>query len=164
MPPETWAMPLVMIVISSDCVTSGRIWTDGEGRFGLAHENAGGDIERFRAAGAHQAGHDTRGLLDDELHHTVVIKQRENGGDEDDGGQDLESEEETHGRAFFSQVAEDELRAEEGEIEDPVHAGACLLENPLAVGPIDDEISKDDLQAEAPGDGFPADGAAIGGE
>ena len=79
-------------------------------------------------------------------------------------GRDLEGEEETHGRAFFSQVAENELRAEEGEIEDPVHAGACLLENPLAVGPIDDEISKDDLQAEAPGDGFPADGAAIGGE
>src|ERR1700679_3802808 len=156
-------MPLVMMVMSSDWVTSG-IWADGERRFSLAHEDARGDVEGFGAAGAHEAGHDARGLLDDELHHAVVIEHGENGGDENDGGQDLEGEEETHGRAFFSEVAENKLGAEEGEIEDPVHGGAGFLEYPLAVGPIDDEIGEDDLQAQAPGDGFPADGAAIGGK
>src|SRR5271156_1546223 len=142
----------------------GQIGANGEGRLGLAHEDAGSDVERFGAAGAHEAGHDARGLFDDELHHAVVIKHGEDGGDKNDSGQDLEGEEEAHGRAFFSEVAEDELGAEEGEIEDPVYGGASLLEYPLAVGPIDDEIGEDDLQAEAPGDGFPADGAAIGGE
>src|SRR5271154_6837894 len=142
----------------------GEIGANGEGRFGLAHEDAGSDVERFGAAGAHEAGHHARGLLDDELHYAVVIEERENGGDENDGGQDLEGEEETHGGTFFAEIAEDELGTEEGEIEDPVYAGAGFLEDPLAVGPIDDEVGEGDLEAEAPGDRFPADGAAIGGE
>ena len=37
-------------------------------------------------------------------------------------------------------------------------------EDALAEAPLDDEEGEDDLQAEAPGYGAPADGAAVGGE
>ena len=49
-------MPLVMMVNSSDSVMPARKG-DGERRFGLAHEDAGGDVDRFRAAGAHDVLH-----------------------------------------------------------------------------------------------------------
>ena len=50
-------MPLVITHISSDFVSLGQKWANRERRFRLAHENAGGDVERFRAAGAHHARH-----------------------------------------------------------------------------------------------------------
>ncbi len=39
-----------------------------------------------------------------------------------------------------------------------------LREDALAEAPLDDEEGEDDLQAETPGHGAPADGAAVGGE
>jgi len=60
--------------------------TDGERSFGLAHKNAGGNIEGFRAAGAHHASHCPRGSANDELHNAEVIEHSEEGGNEDDRG------------------------------------------------------------------------------
>ena len=51
--PETCAMPLTMMVNNSDCVGTGEERPDGKRRFGLPHEDAGRDVQRFRAAGAH---------------------------------------------------------------------------------------------------------------
>ncbi len=55
MPPEMCAMPAVITVISSDSVIRGRIRPDGQRRFGLPHEDAGGDVQRLGAARAHDA-------------------------------------------------------------------------------------------------------------
>ena len=46
---------------------------DSERSFGLAHEDAGRNVKRFRPAGAH-ADHDLGGLANDELHDPVVIE------------------------------------------------------------------------------------------
>ena len=56
MPPETWAMPLVITVMSSELRQVGKKRADGQRGFRLAHENAGGDVQRLRAARAHEAG------------------------------------------------------------------------------------------------------------
>ena len=58
-------MPLVMMVKSSDCGHAGDEGLDGEGRFGLAHEDAGSDVEGFGAAGSHDLLHDDGHALDD---------------------------------------------------------------------------------------------------
>ncbi len=108
MPPETCAMPLVMMVINSDCVTSGKKWANRERRFRLAHEDAGGDVQRFRAACAHQSRHHARGHLDDELHDAEVIEHREKRGDENNRRQHLKREEKSHRRTFFAEVTEHE--------------------------------------------------------
>ena len=92
---------------------------DGEGGFGLAHEDAGGDVERFRAAGAHDAGHDPGGSANDELHDADVIEKRKKSGDENDRGQDLESKNEVLRRSGETgigsrgqaELAKDKLRA-----------------------------------------------------
>ena len=39
-----------------------------------------------------------------------------------------------------------------------------VVKDALAGVPLDDEEGEEDLQRESPGDGAPADGAAIGGE
>ena len=54
MPPETCAMPLVMMVISSTARGAGQKGPDRERRFGLAHEDAGGDVHAFGAGDAHR--------------------------------------------------------------------------------------------------------------
>ena len=65
---------------------------NGEGGFGLAHEDAGGDIGGFGSAGAHGALHDPGDNLNDLLHESYVIEDGEEGRDEDDGGKDGEGE------------------------------------------------------------------------
>ena len=70
---------------------------DGERRFGLAHEDGGGDVEAFRAGDAHGLLHDPGKAADDDLHDADVVEHGKEGGDEDDGGQHLEGEEGTHG-------------------------------------------------------------------
>src|SRR2546426_5911370 len=64
----------------------GKKRPDSERSFRLSHENTGGDIEGFRAAGAHHASHDPRGSPDDELHYAEVIEHRKKGGNKDDRG------------------------------------------------------------------------------
>ena len=44
-PPDTCAMPLVITVINSERVRSGKKRADGQGRFGLSHEDAGCNIQ-----------------------------------------------------------------------------------------------------------------------
>ena len=83
-------MPLVITIISSDLVSLVQKRADGERSFRLAHEDAGGDVERFRAAGAHDVRHDPGDGANDELHDADVIEKREKRGDEDDRGQHLE--------------------------------------------------------------------------
>src|SRR2546426_224764 len=69
----------------------GKKRPDSERSFRLSHENTGGDVEGFRAAGAHHASHDPRGSPDDELHYAEVIEHRKKGGNKDDRGKYLES-------------------------------------------------------------------------
>ena len=90
----------------------GQEGTDGQRRFGLSHEDAGGDVHRLDAAGAHEAHHDLRQLADDELHHAVVIKDGEERRDEDDDRQHLEGEDEAVFRDLAAQLAKDKLRAD----------------------------------------------------
>ena len=136
---------------------------DGERGFGLAHEDAGGDVRGFGSAGAHGALHDPGDGLDDLLHETDVVHDGEERGDEDDGGENGEGEggERVAGSAH---AAEDEGGAVGGVAEEAGDDGGDAAEDALAEAPLDDEEGEDDLQAEAPGDGSPLDGAAIGGE
>ena len=91
-PPETCAMPLVITVINSERVRSGKKRPNGLRGFRLAHENAGGHIQRLRAARSHQPRHQPRRELDDELHDSEVIKHRKKRADENHRWQNLKCE------------------------------------------------------------------------
>ena len=58
---------------------AGEEGADGERGFGLAHEDAGGDVGGLRAGGAHGALHDPGDDLDDLLHEADVIQDGEEG-------------------------------------------------------------------------------------
>ena len=88
-------MPAVMMVINSLSVCIGKQRPNGKRRFSLAHEDGCRDVQRFRAAHAHQAVHDPGHALDDDLHHAKVIQQRKKSGDKNNGRQHLKSEDET---------------------------------------------------------------------
>ena len=60
--------------------------------------------------------------------------------------------------------AEDHGGAGDGVGEELVDAVASGGEEALADGRLDDEDGEDELEAETPGYGAPADGAAVGGE
>ena len=90
--PETCAMPLVMMVNSSDSVSPREERPDGERRFGLAHEDAGRHVERFGAARAHHLLHHDGHAAHHPLHDAQVVENGEKRGDEDDDGQHLEGE------------------------------------------------------------------------
>ncbi len=114
--------------------------------------------------GAHGALHDPGDDPDDLLHETDVVEDGEEGGDEDDGGKDGEGEDGER-VAGGAEAAEDQRGAVGGVAEEAGDDGgdaACRMR--LAEGPLDDEEGEDDLEAEAPGYGAPADGAAVGGE
>ncbi len=144
----------------------GKKRADGERGFGLAHEDAGGDVERFCAAGAHDAGHQPRGGPDDELHDADVIKHGEESGDEDDRGKHLEGERKTEAREFFRQaeIAENKSGACVGEAEKLVRSGAEKAEDFTAERRAKDEVAKRELQAEAPQDCLQLDGLPRGGK
>ena len=76
-------------------------------------------------------------------------------------GKTWNAKKEAHRRAFFAEVAKDERRTIKREIEEPIHGCACLLKQEPAVLPAHDDEREDNLQAEAPRDGFEANGAAI---
>ena len=61
-------MPLTMMVNSSDSVSPGDERPDGQRRFRLPHEDAGRDVQRFRAARAHDLLHHDREGLHHPLH------------------------------------------------------------------------------------------------
>ena len=71
---------------------AGEEGADGERGFGLAHEDAGGDVGGLCAAGAHGAEHDPGDEADDALHEAEVVEHGKEGADEDDGGEDGEGE------------------------------------------------------------------------
>src|SRR5580704_9549573 len=129
--------------------------------FRLSHENAGGNVEGFRAARAHQSGHHDSGNLDDELHHTEVIENRKKRSDKNDRWQHLKREEKAHRRTFFAEVTEYERRTVEREIEHPVHAFARLVKDPPTVFPAHHEKCENDLKPQTPRDGLFSDGAAV---
>ena len=142
---------------------SGEEGTDGKGSFGLAHEDAGGDVGGFGSAGAHSALHDPGDDLDDLLHETDVIEDGEEGADEDDGGKDGEGED-AEGALGIAERAEDERGAVGGVTQKTGDEAGDGGEDGLPVGPFDDEEGEDDLQAETPGYRAPLDGAAVSGE
>ena len=121
--PETCAIPLDITVNSSLSVMSGQERTNGQRRFGLPHEDAGGDVHGFRAAGAHHPLHHHGHGAHQHLHDAQVVQDAEQRRDEDDDGQHLKREdgaEHVAGRAQL--VAEDELAAFGGVIQQMVHS------------------------------------------
>src|SRR5204862_2535636 len=80
--------------------------TNSQRSLSLSHEDAGRDIERLRTAGAHKARHDSRDLLDDELHHPIVVQHSKKRCDENDRRQNLKSEVEAKVGALFAEVPE----------------------------------------------------------
>ena len=70
----------------------GKKWPDGHRRFCLPHEDAGRDIERFRAAGAHHSGHDPGRTRMMSCMMPIVIKHGEKRADENNRRQHLKSE------------------------------------------------------------------------
>src|ERR1700688_2388105 len=111
---------------------SSEIWqegTDGQRRFGLSHEYAGRDVQRFRATCAHHASHDPRRDLDDELHHTVVVEHGEECRDKDDGRQYLKREIEAEMRTLLSKFTKNKLRTDKGITEKPIYYIAGFLKN-----------------------------------
>ena len=143
-------------------MASGEEGPDGEGRFGLAHEDAGGDVGGLRSGDAHGLLHDPGEGADDELHEADVIEDGEEGRDEDDGGENFEGED-GHGRVV-AERAEDHGGAGDGVGEELIDAVAGGGEDALADCGFEDDDGEDELEAEAPGYGAPLDGAAVGGE
>src|SRR5580693_578576 len=144
--------------------------TDGEGGLGLAHEDAGGDVERFRAAGAHDAGHEPGGDANDQLHDAEVIKERKKSGDENNCGQHLKgkkkvfrgSSETGSGSRGQAELAEDKLRAVKGVAKEQINVIARLFKKVTSNGETQHKHGEGELQSETPEHGFELDGPAIG--
>ncbi len=136
---------------------------DGEGGFGLAHKDAGGDVRGFRSGDAHGLLHDPGKGADDELHEADVIKDGEEGRDEDDSWENFEGED-GQGGVVCAEIAEDHGGAGDGVGEELVDAVACGGEDALAYGGFEDDDGEDELEAEAPGYCAPLDRTAIGRE
>src|SRR6266478_1629349 len=115
---------------------------DGERGFGLAHEDAGGDVEGFRAAGSHDAGHDPGGDSNDNLHHADVIKESEKSSDKDDCRKYLKGKGKTEGRNFLADFTEDKFRADVRIAEKFVNVKTCGFENASANFELQNEEGK----------------------
>ena len=61
-------------------------------------------------------------------------------------------------------LSKDERGAIDRVAEQASDEGGDAVQDELAGAPLDDKKGEENLQAEAPGNGAPADGAAIGGE
>ena len=147
-------MPLVITVISSECVSSGKKRPDGHRRFRLSHENAGGDVQRFGTAGAHHARHHPGEDADNDLHDSEVVEDREKCADENDGWQYLKGEIETEMRILFPQVAENKLRTHIRVAQQTTDSVASLLENPPPGVDPQHKHGKHKLQTQSPRDSF----------
>ena len=124
--------------------SAGEEGTDSEGGFGLAHEDAGGDVGAFGAGGPHRALHDEGDDLDDLLHKTNVVKDSEEGADEDDGRQDGEGEDAQHALGV-AKGAKDKRGAVGGMGEQTGDEAGDSGEDGLAVRPLDDKEREKDL-------------------
>src|SRR5262249_12203801 len=127
-------------------------WTNREWSFGLAHENAGCNVEGFGAAGAHDARHDPGGGANDELHDTDVVENGEERGDENNGGKNLECEGKTKLGSFFrlTYVTKNECGAYIRVAEKFVRGVAEQLKQPAAAFDAQYKKSQRDLQTESP--------------
>ena len=101
MPPETWAMPLVMMVISSDRVTSGRNGRMESGASVWPMKMLAATLSDSAPLAPMSRGHHARRGFDDDLHDAPVIKQREKCGDENDGGKAWKAKMKPRGRVFL---------------------------------------------------------------
>src|SRR5258707_7457819 len=130
----------------------GKERANGERSFSLTHEDAGGDVERFCAAGAHDSGHDPSGCADDELHDADVIENSEKRSDENNGGQNLKCKRKTQAGKFLGKadIAKDEFGAGVGVAEEFVGTVAEERENFGAGGGTQNEKTDQELQAESP--------------
>ena len=104
---------------------AGEERTNGQRSFGLAHENAGRDVQGFGAAGAHNALHHHRHRLHDDLHDAEIVEHREERRDEDDDRQHLERENYAELVVFDAElVAENEGASRRGVVEQMIDAVA----------------------------------------
>ena len=89
-----------------------------------------------------------------------MIQECKEGADEDDGGEHGKGE---HGerRAGCAKRTEDERGAIDRVGEKRGDDGGGGVEDALAERPLDDKEGEENLQRETPGDGAPADGAAV---
>src|SRR6266436_5178 len=116
--------------------------TDSERGFGLAHENTCGDVERFRAAGAHDASHDPSGDPNDKLHDPYVIEEREKSGDENNRRQHLKCKNKMLGGSGKTgsrsgrqaELAKDKLGAVKSVAEEQIDVVAGLFKKVAADG------------------------------
>ena len=92
MPPETWAMPLVMMVMSSLRVALERNGRMVSGASVWPMKMLAATFMLSAPRDAHGFEHDPGHAANDDLHEPDVIKHREECGDEDDGGQNLKGE------------------------------------------------------------------------
>src|ERR1700758_4813511 len=80
----------------------GQEGANGDWRFRLTHEDAGGNIQRLSPASAHDARHGPGRDANDELHDAVVIENGEESTDENDSGEDLKRENKTDTRSLLA--------------------------------------------------------------
>ena len=154
-------MPLTMIVNSSDSVMAGDKGPDGERGFGLAHEDAGGDVQGFGAARAHDALHDDGENLHDLLHDPEVVKDGKKRSDEDDDGQDAEREDRSQRSARPAEgVAEDKRTAFLGIGQHGGHGDARRPEQLTEIG-LEYEDRESELKSETPEDQAQFNGALV---
>ena len=139
-------------------------WADGQRRFGLAHENAGRHVERFRAADAHQSRHHPGRALDDDLHDAKVIENGKERGHEDDRRQNGEREDESILAIRIGQRPKDEGGSIGGVMEQLIDRRARDRHRALAPVKFQHDQGEEQLQADAPCDNLPFDRLAVGGE
>ena len=121
-------MPLVMMVINSERVTSGRNGRIVSGASVWPMKMLAATLSDSAPLAPIRSVITRAAALHDELHDAEVIKHREKRSDENDGRQRLKREDKSPSANFFAEIAEDERRAVEGEIEQPVRACAQLGE------------------------------------
>src|ERR1700722_5661669 len=133
-------------------------------RFRLAHKDAGRNVERLSAAGAHDARHEPRRYPDDKLHNAVVVENCEERAYEDDGGQHLKRENKTDARPLLAQRSKDEFRTDKGIVEHAIGSVSSDLKDATPKVHAQYKNGENYLQAESPSHGLEANGAAVGGE
>ena len=146
-----------MTVISSERVIRGKERPDGERRLGLTHEDRGRHVEAFGSARAHHPAHQNGEGAHDELHDAEIIHDGKQRAHEDDRGQELEREDHAQAGVRLAQLAEDELGADVGIVENSGDEAAQRAKQLLTGGNAEDEDGEQELQREPPRHHPPAD-------
>ncbi len=147
---------------------------DGERRFGLAHEDAGGDVKRLRTTGAEHFLHGDGHGAHQHLHHAQIVHDGEERGDEDDDGQNLKGEKDAGARAKALQEfgegpgavakrTEDKLTASDGVTEHGIDALPNALEDQAEIR-FENDDREGQLQAQAPEQDARLDGTFVRGK